>query len=152
MGLVLAARLSYIPLSELCLLLTPAVQSLWQAGSEREWLLLYENWLSRWQDGAYKTGETFVILPNFELDERTMSWLEEADELGILLMSQGKSHLQGPCKRPFKLRDQSTLFNCWSDLKHGTACLYRPSKSARARNSRLSGSSLYLICDRLMLF
>lgn len=75
---------------ELGLMLAPAGKLLWQARSCEDWLRLYALWLSRWQDNGYKIGETFMIPPNDDLDSRTQAWLEEADEFGMLLMSQGK--------------------------------------------------------------
>lgn len=74
---------------ELGLVLAPDTKSLWQARSYEAWRPLYETWQSRWQGNGYRIGETFVIPPQAELDERTQTWLEEADEFGMLLMTTG---------------------------------------------------------------
>ena len=75
---------------ELGLMLAPASKLLWQAQSSEDWLPLYAGWLSRWQISGYRVGELFAVPPNDDLDPRTQAWLEEADEFGMLLMSQGK--------------------------------------------------------------
>lgn len=79
---------------ELQLMCAPSPRTLWQAQTEKEWLPLYAEWLSKWKGDGYKIGELLSISPNNVLDRRTEDWLEEVDEFGMLLMSQGKNH---PC-------------------------------------------------------
>lgn len=76
---------------ELQLMFAPSPKALWQAQTEIEWLSLYRKWQQRWNGDGYRIGELLSILPNQMIDRRTEDWLEEVDEFGMLLMSQGKS-------------------------------------------------------------
>lgn len=76
---------------ELQLMFAPSPKSLWQAQTETEWLSLYRKWLQRWKGDGYRIGELLSISPKQMIDRRTEDWLEEVDEFGMLLMSQGKS-------------------------------------------------------------
>lgn len=69
---------------------SPAPKILWQASSSG-WHAVYSHWLERWQDGGpHCLEELTVAEPDIFLDARTQRWLEEADEFGLLLMSQGQ--------------------------------------------------------------
>lgn len=78
---------------ELQLMFAPSPKALWQAQTEPEWLSLYQKWHQRWNGDGYRIGELLSISPNQMIDRRTEDWLEEVDEFGMLLMSQGKSAL-----------------------------------------------------------
>lgn len=75
---------------ELQLMYAPSPRTLWQAQTKEEWLSLYGEWLLKWKGDGYRIGELLSISPNQILDQRTEDWLEEVDEFGMLLMSQGK--------------------------------------------------------------
>lgn len=76
---------------ELHLMYAPASRSLWQAQTDKAWLPLYLESLSKWKHEGYRIGEMFSISPTGVLDKRTEAWLEEVDEFGMLLMSLGKN-------------------------------------------------------------
>lgn len=76
---------------ELQLMFAPSPKTLWQAQNEAEWLPLYRKWDQRWKGDGYRVGELLSISPKGAIDGRTEDWLEEVDEFGMLLMSQGKS-------------------------------------------------------------
>lgn len=76
---------------ELQLMFAPCPKALWQAKTETEWLPLYQKWLQKWEGDGYRIGELLLISPKHMIDRRTEDWLEEVDEFGMLLMSQGKS-------------------------------------------------------------
>ena len=61
---------------ELQLMHAPSPRILWQAQTEKEWLPLYMEWLSRWKGNGYRIGELLSLLPEQALDKRTESWLE----------------------------------------------------------------------------
>lgn len=68
----------------------PSAQFLWREGDEKAWERLYGEWLGQWKGGSYKINEFFRIETGDNLDARSELWLAEADEFGIMLMSQGK--------------------------------------------------------------
>lgn len=69
---------------------TPSPKSLWQARDDEEWKGHYSRWLEYWRNGGpHRLEELMLIKPGIEIDERTQRWLGEADEFGLLLMSQG---------------------------------------------------------------
>lgn len=76
---------------ELQLMLAPSPKALWQAQTETEWLPLYQKWFQKWKGDGYRIGELLSISPKHIVNRRTEDWLEEVDEFGMLLMSQGKS-------------------------------------------------------------
>lgn len=45
--------------------------------------------MKRWQGGPHRLEELQALGPEVETDTRTQMWLEEADEFGVLLMSEG---------------------------------------------------------------
>jgi hypothetical protein len=73
---------------ELGFMPSPAPKVLWDARSDG-WQSLYQDWMGRWQGGPHRLEELQVIGPEVETDPRTQMWLEEADEFGLLLMSEG---------------------------------------------------------------
>ncbi|KIX00292.1 uncharacterized protein Z518_10431 [Rhinocladiella mackenziei CBS 650.93] len=73
---------------EISFMPTPAPKMLWHAQSEG-WESLYSNRLSGWLDGGpQRLEELMVIGPEIEIAPRSQRWLEEADEFGVLLMSE----------------------------------------------------------------
>lgn len=76
---------------ELQLMFAPSPKALWQAQKEAEWLSLYRKWFQKWKGDGYRIGELLSISPKQMIDRRTEDWLEEVDEFGMLLMSQGKT-------------------------------------------------------------
>lgn len=76
---------------EVAFMPTPSPKVLWQARDDEEWKGHYNKWLEYWRNGGpHRLDELMTIKPSIEIDERTQKWLEEADEFGLLLMSQGK--------------------------------------------------------------
>lgn len=63
-------------------------KALWQASGEGEFQQSYTSWLAKWADGPHTMQELMLIHPKGELPERTERWLEDVDELGMMLMSQ----------------------------------------------------------------
>lgn len=75
---------------EVAFMPTPSPKSLWQARDDEEWKGHYSRWLEYWRNGGpHRLEELMLIKPGIEIDERTQRWLGEADEFGLLLMSQG---------------------------------------------------------------
>lgn len=70
---------------------TPAPKILWQVECEETWTERYSQWLEYWRDGGlHRVEELMVIGPEIEIAARSQRWLEEADEFGLLLMSEGR--------------------------------------------------------------
>ncbi|VUC35716.1 unnamed protein product [Clonostachys rosea] len=68
----------------------PAGKVLWEITEQEKWEVAYDRWLGRWAGlGVYTLGDLDSIAPGPTLDLRSDMWLEEADELGILLLSLG---------------------------------------------------------------
>lgn len=68
----------------------PAAGHLWRETDEGKWRRLYGDWLHQWKDGGYLMVEFFHIKAGEPLDARSEAWLAEADELGVMLMAEGK--------------------------------------------------------------
>lgn len=68
----------------------PAPKLLWEAKSRDEWELHYNRWLVEWEQREYLHGEVAEIRSGVSLDRRTEKWLEETDELGLVLMALGE--------------------------------------------------------------
>jgi hypothetical protein len=68
----------------------PTVESktLWQARTESEFQQSYTTWLAKWTDGLHIMQELMLIEPEGDLPERTERWLEDVDELGMMLMTE----------------------------------------------------------------
>ena len=80
---------------------TPAPKILWQAEYEETWAERYSHWLEYWRDGGpHRVEELMAIGPEIEIDARSRRWLEEADEFGLLLMSEGRR-----CCETFRSKD-----------------------------------------------
>jgi hypothetical protein len=71
----------------------PAAKFLWQAGSKEEWERLYKRWLFQWDGREYLKREFTYIKSGLNLDRRTQLWLENTDELGVLMLSICMCHL-----------------------------------------------------------
>jgi hypothetical protein len=83
----------------------PSSKVLWTAANKQEWEVAYDRWLGRWAgQKPYSLRELFEQTPDAELDERSEMWLEETDELGMLLMVLGKLY----CTMCLSLRRQLT--------------------------------------------
>jgi hypothetical protein len=87
--------LPFFNCDELGFMLAPAPKLLWQATSREEWESHYSHWLADWEQQEFLHGELAKIKPGVSMDERAEKWLVETDELGMLLMSLGKSQ---PCR------------------------------------------------------
>jgi hypothetical protein len=70
----------------------PAAGVLWKETDKELWERQYEGWLVQWKDGCYKIGELFHVTPDIALDVRSEKWLAEADEFGLMVMSEGEIH------------------------------------------------------------
>lgn len=68
----------------------PTVESkiLWQARTENEFQQSYTTWLPKWRDGLHIMQELILIDTEGELPERMERWLEDVDELGMMLMPE----------------------------------------------------------------
>lgn len=73
---------------ELGFMPSPAPKILWNAPNDR-WQDLYQEWMRRWPGGPHRLEELQALGTEVEIDPRTQIWLEEADEFGVLLMSEG---------------------------------------------------------------
>jgi hypothetical protein len=71
----------------------PAAGRLWRASDAKQWQLQYNEWLLQWQEGSYKIGELFHIMPGGNMDSRSEMWLAEVDEFGMMLMAEGEFFL-----------------------------------------------------------
>ncbi|KAI0419389.1 hypothetical protein F5X98DRAFT_372798 [Xylaria grammica] len=60
---------------------------LWQAPDEKTWMNLYGRWLAQWDGNEIIQAEFFLIKKGPVMDPRVEMWLEDADELGILIMA-----------------------------------------------------------------
>ncbi|ORY11787.1 hypothetical protein BCR34DRAFT_314105 [Clohesyomyces aquaticus] len=65
----------------------PAPKFLWQAETKEKWEDLYNRWLGQWGDSPYMMHEFAAIQSGPTLENRTETWLEDADELGVLFFS-----------------------------------------------------------------
>ncbi|KAL4964258.1 uncharacterized protein BDV14DRAFT_201036 [Aspergillus stella-maris] len=75
---------------ELKLMLAPAAKGLWQAKDAEVWGEKYRQWLGEWAGVEYLHGEVAEIVGGVCLDRRGERWLEETDELGLLLLALGE--------------------------------------------------------------
>ncbi|KAI0424086.1 hypothetical protein F5Y09DRAFT_325406 [Xylaria sp. FL1042] len=60
---------------------------LWQATDEKTWMRLYARWLAQWDGKELVQAEFFLVERGPVMDSRVERWLEDADELGILIMT-----------------------------------------------------------------
>jgi hypothetical protein len=68
----------------------PAGKVLWEITAQEKWEVAYDRWLGRWAGlDVFTLGDLENMMPGPTLDLRSEMWLEEADELGILLMTLG---------------------------------------------------------------
>lgn len=67
---------------------TVEAKTLWQARDEGGFHQSYATWLANWTDGPHTMQELMLISPGVELPERTERWLQDVDELGMMLMSE----------------------------------------------------------------
>lgn len=85
----------------------PGAKFLWAAADERAWAALYTRWLAQWMGGEDGSGglgaggvgggggqdflfsEFMCIDPEVVMNRRAEIWLEDADELGFLMLSLG---------------------------------------------------------------
>ncbi|KAI1172070.1 hypothetical protein F4777DRAFT_20811 [Nemania sp. FL0916] len=65
----------------------PGPKWLWQATDEEMWSNLYARWLAQWDGKEFIQAEFFLIEKGPVMDARVEMWLEDADELGIMIMS-----------------------------------------------------------------
>ncbi|ETS78237.1 hypothetical protein PFICI_10299 [Pestalotiopsis fici W106-1] len=66
----------------------PGAKFLWNAADERAWATLYGRWLAQWDEGRDFMFADFVgIDPEVVMNRRAEIWLEDADELGFLMLS-----------------------------------------------------------------
>ncbi|KAI1277922.1 hypothetical protein F5Y07DRAFT_362053 [Xylaria sp. FL0933] len=60
---------------------------LWQATDEKTWMTLYTRWLAQWDGKELIQAEFFLVERGPVMNSRVERWLEDADELGILIMT-----------------------------------------------------------------
>src|SRR5690242_12903407 len=68
----------------------PAAKFLWQAGTRGDWERLYERWLEQWRDEPLTVHELAEFNAEIESERRVETWLEDADELGIMFFGIGE--------------------------------------------------------------
>ncbi|KAI0097257.1 hypothetical protein GGR51DRAFT_541572 [Nemania sp. FL0031] len=68
-------------------MLAPGAKWLWQAADEKIWMGLYARWLAQWDGKEFIQAEFFLVDKGPVMDPRVEMWLEDADELGMLIMS-----------------------------------------------------------------
>lgn len=117
---------------ELGFMPSPAPKVLWQSRGN-DWQHLYEDWMTRWQGGPHRLEELQALGPEVETDTRTQMWLEEADEFGVLLMSEGICIT-------LLVRHSANITSKFHPLEsHWHSCpIFRGCKKARTRNSGLT--------------
>ncbi|KAI0483591.1 hypothetical protein F4859DRAFT_404562 [Xylaria cf. heliscus] len=67
--------------------LAPGPKWLWQAKDEKTWMNLYGRWLAQWDGRELIQAEFFLVDKGLVMDSRVEMWLEDADELGLLMMT-----------------------------------------------------------------
>lgn len=75
--------------------LAPGPKWLWQSTDEKMWMRLYGRWLAQWEGKELIHAELFLVERGPVIEPRVEKWLEDADELGMLMMTM--------CKRPFNM-------------------------------------------------
>ncbi|KAK6082880.1 C6 finger domain containing protein [Seiridium cupressi] len=66
----------------------PGAKFLWNATDEQSWNTLYTRWLAQWDEGRdFMFAEFVGIDPEVVMNRRAEIWLEDADELGFLMLS-----------------------------------------------------------------
>ncbi|KAH7356346.1 hypothetical protein BKA66DRAFT_473686 [Pyrenochaeta sp. MPI-SDFR-AT-0127] len=73
--------------SQLGFMPAPAPKFLWQETNKAQWEVLYDGWLAQWGDRPYTMHEFAAIQAGASLERRSETWLEDADELGVLFFS-----------------------------------------------------------------
>lgn len=71
----------------------PGPKWLWQAADEKRWTNLYARWLAQWNGKEIIQAELFLVEHGPVMDPRVEMWLEDADELSILMMSISEQFL-----------------------------------------------------------
>ncbi|KAJ3578744.1 hypothetical protein NPX13_g1821 [Xylaria arbuscula] len=74
-------------LSKLGRVLAPGAKWLWQSTDEAMWTKLYSRWLAQWDGKEMIQAEFFLVENGPVIEPRVERWLEDADELGILMMT-----------------------------------------------------------------
>ncbi|KAI1358236.1 hypothetical protein F5Y08DRAFT_322319 [Xylaria arbuscula] len=67
--------------------LAPGAKWLWQSTDEAMWTKLYSRWLAQWDGKEMIQAEFFLVENGPVIEPRVERWLEDADELGILMMT-----------------------------------------------------------------
>ncbi|KAI0129492.1 hypothetical protein BJ170DRAFT_275965 [Xylariales sp. AK1849] len=65
----------------------PAAKFLWSTADETSWNSLYNRWLAQWDGQDFLFAEFACIDQEIVMNRRAETWLEDADELGILVLS-----------------------------------------------------------------
>ncbi|RYC62697.1 hypothetical protein CHU98_g3496 [Xylaria longipes] len=68
-------------------MLAPGPKWLWLARDEKTWVNLYGRWLAQWDGKELIHAEFFLVEKGLAMDSRIEMWLEDTDELGILILS-----------------------------------------------------------------
>ncbi|KAI0200928.1 hypothetical protein F4808DRAFT_145715 [Astrocystis sublimbata] len=79
-------RLTHFNCMELGRVLAPGPKWLWQARDEKTWLSLYGRFLAQWNGREMIQAEFFLVEKGLAMNPRVELWLEDADELGILMI------------------------------------------------------------------
>ncbi|KAI2636612.1 hypothetical protein GGS21DRAFT_489367 [Xylaria nigripes] len=67
--------------------LAPGPKWLWQATDEKTWMDLYMRWMDMWGGRELKLSDLFLFNDGRVVNPKVESWLEDADELGILMIT-----------------------------------------------------------------
>ncbi|KAH8666355.1 hypothetical protein BX600DRAFT_270749 [Xylariales sp. PMI_506] len=65
----------------------PGAKFLWAAADEAVWSGLYNRWLAQWDGKDFLFAEFTCVDSEIVMNRRAEIWLEDADELGFLLLS-----------------------------------------------------------------
>lgn len=65
----------------------PAAKFLWNEMSESQWKGLHASWLMQWDGLPLLQNEFYHVMPGVFIDRRMQMWLEDTDELGMLLVA-----------------------------------------------------------------
>lgn len=80
---------------------------LWQATDEETWMNLYPRWLAQWGGKELIQAEFFLVERGPVMDSRVERWLEDADELGLLMMTISEKLFSCPFLCP------GWVVDCW---------------------------------------
>lgn len=82
--------LAHFDCRELSRMPAPAAKFLWQAADEASWDGMYRRWLAQWDGCEPMQADLLTVGPAIAMGRRMEMWLEDADELGVLVIALRK--------------------------------------------------------------